>query len=156
MQYLPHRGTAVLKILSRSCLGYLIFIEVVREKENIGSTVVERRDEMLIKPILNTPTASRVMVVLFLVQLEQCGLLHVLASFILTSLSFCAVYMVRYSFKAVWAYRRANKLVDLDYYIIFALFCYLLYFCCYFFVCAFLLGSCKKMLFFYCSVIVYQ
>ena len=78
MQYLPHRGTAVLKILSRSCLEYLIFFELVREKGNIGSPLVERREEKVIRPMLNAPTASRVMVVLFSVRLEQCGLLQVL------------------------------------------------------------------------------
>ena len=77
-----------MKILSRSCLEYLICFELVREKGNIGSPVVARREEMEIKPMLNAPTVSRVMAVLFLVRLEQCGLLQVLAPFTLTNLLF--------------------------------------------------------------------
>ena len=64
----------------------------MREKGNIGSLVVERREETVIKPMLNVTTASSVMVVFFLVRLEQCGLLQVLAPFTLINLPFCGTY----------------------------------------------------------------
>ena len=40
------------------------------EEGNMGSLVVDRKDEVAIKPILNVPTASRVIIVFFKAQLE--------------------------------------------------------------------------------------
>ena len=55
----------------------------------MGIPVVDRKDDVVIKPILKVPTALRVIIVPSKVQLEQWQLLQGLVPVILVSLSLC-------------------------------------------------------------------